>query len=79
MNFLLKVSRFFHDLQLNVLLTKTFLDFIYIPYYIIIYIYIYIYIIWNIYFENIPYYIYIYMYMTCMYTYDALRDLVPNA
>ena len=68
MNFLLKVSRFFHDLQLNVLLTKTFLEFIYIPYYII---YIYIYIIWNIYFKNIPYYIYIYVYD--MYVYVCIH------
>ena len=28
MNLLLKVSRFFHDLQVNVLLTKIFLDFL---------------------------------------------------
>ena len=29
MNLLLKVSRFFHDLQVNVLLTKIFLDFLF--------------------------------------------------
>ena len=69
MNFLLKVSRFFHDLQLNVLLTKTFLDFIYIPYYIIIYIYIYIYI-YNMEYIFRKYSIlYIYIYVYDMYVY----------
>ena len=29
MNLLLKVSRFFHDIQVNVLLTKIFLDFLF--------------------------------------------------
>ena len=28
-NLLLKVSRFFHDLQVNILLTKIFLDFLF--------------------------------------------------
>ena len=67
MNFLLKVSRFFHDLQLNVLLTKTFLEFIYIPYYII-YIYIYIY---GIYILKIFHIIYIYVYD--MYVYVCIH------
>ena len=37
MNLLLKVSRFFHDLQVNVLVTKIFLDYLFWKALLIIY------------------------------------------